>query len=711
MPQRLLLTNNDGTETIDLLAGSLRVMNWGWDTQPTSLQQRITQLPFGIQASSLGYPQVVETLSLATFGCQDEIRAAIRELEEFLENAKSYMDDPVDGDPHWLEWRSKGEAGKRALVCGGTWQWYSRPPSAWQMIDGEVLLLKLALTRHPLWEDVDEASDDTGGVPLSSVGGTWAFTATEGRVPARLQQVQLTNETDQQAVILTDLWMGWRQENEGLTAFDPLWECEESRHGIFTSADVAEQADANASPVGGGGDVARVTFTDDELNQHLYIRVYDVLGGTAVDASHFAGRYLVLCRCKSSDTSEDVIVQMRSGYTYSNSWMTHDPIAITSSQYLYYELGEVQIPAPGLWGPTSTTTFDLECALFTIALWAGSPTWGTGNTHYLDLDCLVLIPTDYFIRVEEAKISDDVIGDLEALCFDGDNDNVNCGSGATLDSLPSADMTAEAWIRRDEEYTGWIMSKLNATQQGWSFRATSQRLYVSSDHITDNAITYTDIGEFNADGIWHHVAAVWDQSELTWYIAVDGEWPGVTTQVGVGAYLSASDNAGDFRIGNRPGNDFAFHGCIGWVRLSDAIRYTPGIAFTPPGRCSTPGVDGDTVELWLMSEGAGGTAAASVTSPANDGIITEAVWSDECDVNESVRITDIYRNPDERIFGYVEGYGGAARASVIVQPNQWYLPIGDSLLVLAAQRETAQVITDTVDVYAYWYPRWTSYRE
>src|SRR5512139_920805 len=119
--RRLRLVNDDETEQMDLLHGPLRVTNWGWTTQPSSLKQRERALPFGNQAASVGYGSVIESLTLTAMGCQDAIRDAIHDLETFLENAAAHHDDPLVYSPQWLEWITPGEQPKRSLLTGGTW--------------------------------------------------------------------------------------------------------------------------------------------------------------------------------------------------------------------------------------------------------------------------------------------------------------------------------------------------------------------------------------------------------------------------------------------------------------------------------------------------------------------------------------------------------------------------------------------------------------
>ena len=212
--------------------------------------------------------------------------------------------------------------------------------------------------------------------------------------------------------------------------------------------------------------------------------------------------------------------------------------------------------------------------------------------------------------------------DLYALDFDGTDDDVNCGSGASIDDLPSADMTAEAWVFADgwgENSSGIIIGKTN----WWLGITATLGLSANSVHAVSSGSTYTGPELFAPDGQWHHVVAVWDQSALRWDLAIDGEWVDTTVTAAVGAYTS--DAAQDLIIGNNSGGTRTWNGKIGWSRLSDNLRYTVDVDFTPPDRCTCPGDDGNTVSLWCLSEGTGATAYDE-NANSNDGTITGAAW-------------------------------------------------------------------------------------
>ena len=216
-----------------------------------------------------------------------------------------------------------------------------------------------------------------------------------------------------------------------------------------------------------------------------------------------------------------------------------------------------------------------------------------------------------------------------ALDFDGVDDEVDCGSGLTLDNLPdTGNLTVEAWIKADEwgenssgfiiEKTGWELAIGKPVWESIYYGVWARAIYMASQ-----AITYTGTDDFSIDGKWHHIAAVWTQADLRWDIAIDGLWVSTTVQAGAGGYIDDSGN--DLIIGNNAAGTVTFDGLIGQCRVSSSARYTVGNVFTPPDRCACPTVDGDTEGLWCLNEGAGATAFDE-TLNNNDGTITGATW-------------------------------------------------------------------------------------
>ena len=234
------------------------------------------------------------------------------------------------------------------------------------------------------------------------------------------------------------------------------------------------------------------------------------------------------------------------------------------------------------------------------------------------------------------------------LTFDGVNDYVDAQSDAKLDNLPQgASMTIEAWIRPISwgAAGGSIAGKLNVgLNSGWGFGINAAiGLQAGVSCLNVGAISASGLDDFTVDQDWHYVLMCYDDLGAVTpvakriYLNIDGTWIAAASYVlqtiGVGAYdIDTNDNV-------IIGNTFAagaewWEGDIGWVRISDFIRYDPTgeVSFTPPVRCLIPDIDVNVMGQWIkegtgtgvgaVANQAGGTAADMVGAPT---------WDCDCD--------------------------------------------------------------------------------
>ena len=223
--------------------------------------------------------------------------------------------------------------------------------------------------------------------------------------------------------------------------------------------------------------------------------------------------------------------------------------------------------------------------------------------------------------------------------FDGIDDEVNCGSPAGLDNLPDnavsgkGPVTIDGWIRADgygEGNVGRICDKSSFRFQVLPVTGLRGVIFCAAQQ----ADSWSGLDEFSPDGLWHHATMTYSETGAgtpaarTVYLAIDGTWVTSypTQQVSIGNYTL--DGAVDLIIGDRVASDSCFDGAIGWLRVSDNIRFTPNVDFTAPARCPLPLTDANTQGLYVY-EGEGGTTG-NVGAAGGVGMITGATWSDDC---------------------------------------------------------------------------------
>lgn len=209
--------------------------------------------------------------------------------------------------------------------------------------------------------------------------------------------------------------------------------------------------------------------------------------------------------------------------------------------------------------------------------------------------------------------------------FDGTATTIDCGSDATLDNIPSGGIiTVEGYIRTTASSGTlvWINKQQHDAVAGWRVRMAGATGTINSAVACATTDAASVISETINDGAWHHLTMIYDDTgDRKIYIAIDGTWATYSTQTaGVDAY--AADAAQSLKMGVISNIAAQYwSGDMGWTRVSDNSRYTPGVDFTAPARDAYPTVDGNTVEQWNFDDGSGTTLTASVSSN-NNGTIT-----------------------------------------------------------------------------------------
>lgn len=220
---------------------------------------------------------------------------------------------------------------------------------------------------------------------------------------------------------------------------------------------------------------------------------------------------------------------------------------------------------------------------------------------------------------------------------------LDCTSDAALDDLVSTgNFCAEAWIRADGyggNGQGRIFDKdafpaLGVLSAGWHFLVDSTYgLFASAACATQNAVSRTTRGFFEADGEWHHVVMQWDGTVI--WLAVDGVPVTYSLQQAC-AGAPVADAAYNLYVGNYAGTVPApwsrgFDGGIGWARVSNSGRYPTAAVFTPPDRCILPPIDILTIAQWIGPESAGATIDNQEGTASRDGTQTNCTFDDNCD--------------------------------------------------------------------------------
>jgi hypothetical protein len=229
---------------------------------------------------------------------------------------------------------------------------------------------------------------------------------------------------------------------------------------------------------------------------------------------------------------------------------------------------------------------------------------------------------------------------LFCLTFNGATSDVNCGSDAGLDTLPTDrapydGFTAEAWILPagyGENNQGRIFNKWSSPATGWYFAVDSTvGLVFRAEYGTQDSLAEATLGDLTADSEWHHVAMTFDDNPIVLEprLWVDGQEVGYTTQQGGTGGYNFGESPLNLHIGNDAAGAHTFDGSIGWCRISNNQRYTAD--FDPPDRCVLPAIDADTIGQWIGPERSGAAIDNQEGTAARDGTQANCNFDAACD--------------------------------------------------------------------------------
>jgi hypothetical protein len=362
----------DETAAIDLLAGNIVLEEAGLSLRSAD-------------------KKIWETIGLVSGATDANIRTTKAQIDDYIERAKLYIDNPVEAKGIWLYVQSEGESAKRALIYDGSTDLVSSSVFNTPLLGRDSAIFRIALLRHPYWENPSGSAVNVNG--LSAWGGKGNLGTLTGTTYGRIQRALFTSST---AARLGKFWIGIRPSRHGTAQFTTVWEAEA---GTPHSPDTSVVADGTAS----GGSKMQTTFASvSTMYNRFEVRLSNVVGS---NFSHNIGRYLVLMRCKVSSGTTQVLVRLASGW---DRFTTHtEQIIDGKTSWNLVEMGEIQIPPTGNRDGVMTT----DDALGYFGLLLSAERLSASGT--LDVDGFVLVPSEHIITGDGADVYSGNSGQLD----------------------------------------------------------------------------------------------------------------------------------------------------------------------------------------------------------------------------------------------------------------------------------------------------------
>jgi hypothetical protein len=361
-----VLQVSDGTITVNLLSGNLKLTSDGWKTQTSK-------------------EQVWENIELASSATDANIRSVKDDLDELAEQARVYHLDPNTADEVWFTWQSEGESAKQALVYDIESEIFANDPMSSPLLGSDVAILQVAIKRHPDYETTSATNVTTSF--LSVDGGTWSIGNAVGTSPERISRLKIS--TSDVGYTHQRFYIGIRPLYEGVGSFVALWEAE---LGALITGTTIKDPDSGASA--SKSLECDLTETGSDGNR-THILIDDVVGS---NYNHFIGRYHILARMKVASTLTNVMIELGQYWKGSHSYHGQTFIEGETSWKLY-SLGTVSFPPTGDRGNIASSHADFKNCGFTI--FANS----VDDTGTLFIDCYYLVPAEHNLTILGANVA------------------------------------------------------------------------------------------------------------------------------------------------------------------------------------------------------------------------------------------------------------------------------------------------------------------
>lgn len=337
-------------------------------------------------AAARGRPGVPvwETIPVTIRGTSAQIKTAIRNIKQMEYTAIKYAKDMTRNDAVRLCLEDQDGDEHYTVIIDSDGRQISHPGTSAWLDEGSVQIFRyeLRLKRMPYWDRYTPVVDTTSSV--SDWGGTGTLANPYGTHDARIDYGYVDS------IGLGRMWLGIRQEREGLSHYDPLVEIEDG--SAYSGVDTTFVTKSGAS--GGTPNCMQTTFTTvPGLVKRAHIDLTDYADIGYED--HYVGRYLVLGSVMSETVGAKFGLQLHYGYLGSSSYAVNNEVLFEctySGDWRVIPLGIVSIPP--LPRPEYGSAIPQELGRFILVIGAEKVTAGAATMWF---DGMILMPTDHLM--------------------------------------------------------------------------------------------------------------------------------------------------------------------------------------------------------------------------------------------------------------------------------------------------------------------------
>ncbi len=327
---------------------------------------------------------ITERIPMLAIGTNAEIKAALDDLDQKLEKATLWNADKSRRD--WIRLNILEQAASQEVyrtILGG-----KIIPAT--LIGSDTFLDKEAGdNRYRFDLELETLSHFESAQVNSTISnvdrfaGTGNLTNSVGSRPARISRVDVPVNV----VLLGDMWLGIRDEREGLTDFAPQQEFQDGALG------------SGSSLVSGGAPEYATNYVETDFvgTPEMASRLAWVLQDSgASNLDHFNGKYLIIARVRLDLVGAKAGLQLRWGFG-AGSEVENPAVELTcenASDWKVLPLGYIQIPP---W-PAAYSDPIIGMDDFKMDFWAEELD-DNGGSPELQMDVFCFMPTDHLFTM------------------------------------------------------------------------------------------------------------------------------------------------------------------------------------------------------------------------------------------------------------------------------------------------------------------------
>jgi hypothetical protein len=318
--------------------------------------------------------------------------AAIKALEDILQEIDDWFTQPNNNDSIWMRVKSNNGNARRTLVKS-----WARTDIAQEGFfdpvtsdDGKILS-EWVIERHPDWEETSKSSE-TLLTDLNMMGGKWDVYSNDpglhgGSELGRIVELRIDNKTGSEDPV-KEMWIGFKPTGSAVS-HDTIINCADGVAAYYTFNGTTRPADATSDK----NIVMETDFAGAPWEARRFANTLEPSNITMF------GQWVVLLRAKLTATGEAMMrleTTMGNPFFSAGSSEKQQDVYISSTDWRLYEMGTITLP-PGMYRQATNDALAFEVGDQGLILTAEKL---TGTTE-LKCDSWVLIPHEHFAHISE----------------------------------------------------------------------------------------------------------------------------------------------------------------------------------------------------------------------------------------------------------------------------------------------------------------------